>query len=113
MATYTLVYAPQCPNCMRFIGALDRTSMKDRVARVDVNALPPHHRRAITAVPTLITSSGASLVGTKAFEWLKEYEQDMELESYCSARGLPFSDMASDQGLASFTLPYSAFEPVP
>lgn len=113
MATHTLIYAPQCPNCVRLIGALDRTSMRNQVARVDVNTLSEAQMRSITAVPTIITPSGARLVGTRAFEWLKEFEGDMELDSYSCARGLAYSDVSSDQALATFAQPYSPFSPVP
>ena len=110
---HQLVYAAQCPNCMRFIGALDRTPMKDAVAKIDVNSLTPDQCRHVSAVPMLVLDTGGTLVGTQAFEWLKQYERDVDVESFSTGRGLPFSDIESDQAFASFAMPYSQFEPVP
>lgn len=113
MGTHQLIYAPQCPNCMRFLGALNRTPMKNSVARIDVNTLPPQQRQHVSAVPMLILSGGITLVGTKAFEWLKDYERDVEVDSFCGGQGLAFSEIGDECGPASFSTPYSAFEPVP
>lgn len=110
---HRLVYATQCPNCMRFVGAMDRTPAKGLVAKVDVNALPPDQRRQVTAVPTLILNNGTHLVGTKAFEWLKQYEGQAELESFALGKGLAFSDVQDDSFTLAFSTAYSAFEPVP
>lgn len=110
---HRLYYAPQCPNCMRFIGALDRTPARSQVVKVDVNTLPPDQQRQVSAVPMLVLSSGQSLVGTRAFEWLRSFEGEMELESFSGGRGLAFSDLADEQCAMTYTTPYSAFEPVP
>jgi len=98
---------------MRFLGALDRTPAKGMVRRVDVNTLHLEQRKHITAVPTLVLSSGAMLVGTQAFEWLKEYEGQVEVDSFTPGRGLPFSNVEDDTATLFFSTPYSAFEPVP
>lgn len=110
---HQLVYASQCPNCMRFIGALERTPARDAVNKIDANSLTPDQRRHISAVPTLVLDTGVTLVGTQAFEWLKQYERDVDVESFSTGRGLAFSDIESDQAFASFAVPYSQFEPVP
>lgn len=113
MATAQLVYSAQCPNCMRFLGALNRTPARASVTKIEVGALTPEQRRQVTAVPTLITASGSVLVGTKAFEWLKQFEGQMEVDSFSLGRGLPFSEIMDDEAAMSFATPYSAFEPVP
>lgn len=112
-AQHRLVYAPQCPNCMRFLGALDRTPMRDAVARVDWNTLTADQRRQVPAVPMLILNTGGVLTGTKAFEWLRQYEGDVELESFCGGRGLAFSEVEDEGCTMAWSTPYSAFEPVP
>ena len=61
----------------------------------------------------LMLSTGGTLVGTRAFEWLKEFEGQMEVDSFTPGRGLPFSDIADDAATMHFSTPYSAFEPVP
>lgn len=111
--SHQLVYSSQCPNCMRFIGALDRTPAKASVVKTDVNSLPLDQRRHVSAVPMLILSSGGVLVGTKAFEWLKQYDGQMEVESYAGGRGLPYSNVEDDSWSMNFSTNYSAFEPVP
>ena len=104
-----LYYAPQCPNCTRFISALDNTPAARLVTKVDVYSLPLQHRNQITAVPTLVLSNGVALVGAQVFSWLKEYEQNVEPASYCGGSGLPFSNVDDAQGLLEFSTPYSSF----
>lgn len=108
-----LYYAPQCPNCTRFISALDSTPARQSVTKVDVYSLPLQHRNQITAVPTLVLSNGAALVGAQVFSWLKEFEQDLEPASYCGGRGLPFSSIDDNQGLMTFSTSYSDFMQAP
>lgn len=110
---HQLLYAPQCPNCMRFVGALDRTPARGTVAKVDVNSLSPEQCRHVTAVPTLVLNTGTVLVGTQAFDWLKQFEGQLELDSYTPGRGsLPFSDFHDDQFALNYSQPYGPFEPV-
>ncbi len=109
---HTLVYADQCPNCVRFIDALSRTSAATQVALVDVSRMSKAQREQVTAVPALIVDNGTTLYGTKAFEWLKQFEADVELESFVGNGSLPFSDVNSVQGYATYAEAFSTFEPV-
>ena len=107
----TLVHSPQCPNCLRFIDALRRTSVAAQTSLVDVASLSPEQLASITAVPALLTADGQTLYGTKAFEWLAQFQGDVELEGFAGgAGGLAFSDVDS-MGYASYTQGFSAFEP--
>ena len=112
---HRLIYAAQCPNCTRFLGALERTPVASRVQRIDVATLSPEQRRAVPAVPMLVLDNGTSLVGSQAFQWLKQYEGEVELDTYEGARGcrggLGFSDVSMDAGLISYAQTYSAFGP--
>lgn len=110
---HQLIYAPQCPNCMRFLGALERTPARASVTKLDVNSLSPDQRRHVSAVPMLILNTGTVLVGTKAFEWLKQHEAQMELESFSLGKGLAFSEIHDDAFTMSYSTPYSDFTPVP
>lgn len=102
-----LYYAPQCPNCQRFVGVLNTTPEADRaVTRIDVNRLHPQQQSRISAVPTLALPSGGMLVGEKAFEWLKQFESTPE--SYMSGCGLAFSSVDDSMSLQSFSTPYSS-----
>ena len=110
---HRLVYSRQCPNCTRFIGTLSRTPASSSVVKIDVNTLSPDQRSQVPAVPLLVLSNGTSLVGTKAFEWLKQYDGQTEVESFCLGKGLAFSDITDDTFTMEWSTPFSAFEPVP
>lgn len=112
---HTLVYSPQCPNCMRFLDALGRTAEASNVAVVDVHEVPADQAAHLAAVPALITGDGnGTLYGTKAFEWLKQFEADVELDGFVAGQGsLGFSDFTSMQGYVTYAQGYSAFEPMP
>ena len=112
-ARHVLYYAPQCPNCMRFVSALERTPAREAVHKVDINSLPDNQRKNVPAVPMVCLSTGTTLVGTQAFNWLKQFEGQLELDSFSTGRGLPFSDLADDSGTLMFSTPYGDFEPVP
>ena len=107
---HRLFVAPQCPNCARFIGALDRTPIASQVQRIDVSSLSPQQRAQVPAVPMLLLDSGATLVGSKAFEWLKQYEAGVELESYMAADGLGFSSIDDTNTFVTYAHAWSPFE---
>lgn len=109
---HSLVYSEQCPNCIRFIDAMKRTTAASQVTLVDVNRLTPDQLQRVQAVPALVLESGQTMYGTKAFEWLKQYEADVELEGFCGNGTLPFSDVANATGYATYAEGFSAFEPV-
>lgn len=110
---HTLLYSTQCPNCLRFIDALKRTSAAASVSLADVASLSPSQLASVQAVPALVLADGQTLYGTKAFEWLKQFEADVELEGFAGGGGaLPFSDVEALQGYATYAESFSAFEPV-
>lgn len=112
-ARHALLYSTQCPNCSRFIDALGRTPAASQVTLVDVATLNPTQLARVNAVPALVMPNGSTLYGTKAFEWLKQYEADVELDGFAGENGaLAFSDVTSSQGYAHYAQGYSAFEPV-
>lgn len=117
MAAHTLLYSTQCPNCTRFIDALARTSAAGSVRLVDVATLSPAQVARVSAVPALITPTGGTMYGTQAFEWLKQYEADIPLESFALGAnglgtGLAFSDVEATQSYAMHSETFSQFEPV-
>lgn len=86
-----------CPNCMRFIESLDRIpSLRGQVKLVDVSdvsQLPPNH--SITAVPTLVVH-GKAMVGKEAFDYLAQFNNEVELESVSLGTGtLAFGDFSA------------------
>lgn len=107
---HTLYVSPQCPNCTRFMGAMQRIdSLKNSIRVVDVT----RSGSPVEYVPTLVLQSGQQFTGTKLFEWLKQHEGDAPLDgmSFAECAGLPFSALGDDAGgLATFAETYSAFE---
>lgn len=109
---HTLVYSAQCLNCARFMESLARTGVANQVTLLEVGSLAPGQRASITAVPALVLADGATLYGTKAFEWLKQFEGDMELGGFDGGHGaLAFSDLEGSS-YASYCQGYGPFEPV-
>lgn len=108
--TTTLVYSQQCPNCARFLDALRRTRAADQVRLVEVGQLGPQQLAAVVAVPALVTAEGQTLYGTKAFEWLKQFEGDAELDAFYGGGGqtLAFSEI-DGMGYASYAEGYGDF----
>lgn len=96
---------------MRFLGAMNRTRAKQIVRLVNVDS-QPGQAQGIKSVPTLLENNQRPLVGTAAFEWLKQFDGDSELESFMGgAQRLGFSDYTSNEGFIEFTEAYGTFEP--
>lgn len=111
-AAHTLLYSTQCPNCARFLDALRRTPVAKDVAVVDVATLSDAQLTRVAAVPALVLARGETLYGTKAFEWLKAFEADVDVAGFDGENGaLAFSDIDT-QGYATYATVYSPFEPV-
>ena len=107
-----LFYAAQCPNCSRFVGAMERTPVASQVQRIDVDTLTPEQRRHVHAVPMVVLDDGTSLVGSKAFEWLKQHEERVELDSFSASSGLGFSAIDDTNTFVTYSQNFSAFERV-
>ncbi len=97
----------RCPNCSRFLDGLRRSVARASVQVVNVDE---HPTEGVQYVPTVVVSTGQLLVGTKAFEWLREHDTDAELEphSLVANRGLAFSTLGS-AGQAQFAEAFSTF----
>ena len=109
--SFTLLYAPQCPNCTRFMEALRRTPAAAQVRAVDVGTLQPHQLARVAAVPGLVMPDGNTIYGTAVFEWLKQFEGEVQLDGFSGENGaLAFTDFGTGQTL--YAESYSAFEPV-
>ena len=113
MSRATLIFSAQCPNCTRFIEALARTPIARDVAMMDVATLSRDQLSGLVAVPSLVTD-GQTLCGTKAFEWLKQFEAEVEVDGFSVGSGsLAFSDVSNAQGYATYADDFSTFEPIP
>ena len=92
----TVYVSSRCTNCQRFVGALRRTDIAASTQVVDVDVTGPV--RGLEYVPTVRTATGAVLSGTKAFEWLKDYEAGADLDSAGGFGGLAFSMVTDTTG---------------
>ena len=88
----TVYVSSRCTNCQRFVGALRRTDIAQSTQIVDVDVTGPV--RGLDYVPTVRTANGAVMSGTKAFEWLKDYEASADLDCVGGFGGLAFSMVA-------------------
>ena len=89
--------SPNCPNCVRLMETLGRVpSIRNRLRIVDVtdvSRLPPNH--GITAVPTLV-AGGRAMIGKEAFDYLSQFNEEMELDSISLGTGsLLFGDFSA------------------
>ena len=118
MKKYRLYHSPRCPNCTRFLGTVARLpALSQELEIVDVDSVPGAAEH-VTAVPTVMTADGAAHVGSRAFEWLSQFQADAELECFqlqgCGSRGsLAWSDLGDPAGGLSYTDAFAGFEAPP
>jgi hypothetical protein len=115
MKKYRLYHSPRCPNCVRFLGAAARLpGLVRELEIVDVDLVPAAAAH-VSAVPTVMAAEGGTFVGSKAFEWLAQFEAEAELECFqlvgCGSRGsLAWSSLDDSAGLGMFSDAFSGFE---
>lgn len=97
----TVYWSPQCPSCVRFMKSAERMGVS--LNAVDITQSPVN---GLTAVPTVVTPQGQTLVGTKAFDWLRAYEGNVPLTSYATVLGegcggLSYTELDSEETVAA------------
>jgi hypothetical protein len=100
-----------CPNSQRFLGSLQRIpSLRDTTKIVNVDHAPPSMHPGIEFVPTLVDSSGVVFVGEKCFEFLKQFNAEMEVEpmAFGGAGALAYSSIDAEG--VEYSRNYSPFE---
>ena len=104
----TVYVSRQCPSCTRILEIIKRLEVRARIVNIDVEQ--PRHN--ITAVPTIITKQGQSFVGTNAFMYLQEFEEQAPLDRYALISGedltMPFTDRETNETLHE--CPFATFE---
>ena len=103
----TVYISNQCPNCIRLLSTIRRiASLNSSTRIVDIDSqMSPEQRSQIEFVPTFATAAGAMFVGAKAFEYLKQYDGEIELDSAPLGGGsLAFGAIDDGDGLG-----YSGF----
>lgn len=75
-----LYYSPACPNSIRMLQALNELpELLNTFRIVDVVQATPQERSCLTHVPTILTSSGQMLVGSKCFDFLAQHQEEKTL----------------------------------
>lgn len=94
----TVYTSSNCPNCIRLLETIERIpSLRGAMTNVDVDRLPPPDlsRLGLSAVPTLV-AQGRQHVGKAAFEYLAQFNGEMELEAVSLGVGnLSFGDFSA------------------
>ena len=90
----------RCSNCSRLINYLKRVPSLSDTRVIDIERYPTQD---IEYVPTLIDENGVSHVGSKAFEYLKKFEDEITLDSMqLGSGGLAFGAI-NDGGELQYT----------
>lgn len=108
-----IVYiSSQCPNCQRVMDISRRApSLSKTLQFKDIDTLAPAERSRLQYVPTLVDTHGREYVGSKVFEFLKQFESEMELEPapFGMHGALEFSSFDDNGGQSERNLHYSSF----
>lgn len=104
-------YSQNCANSQRLLSILGRIpSLQRRVQMKDVHSLSPSERAGLQYVPTIVDDQGRQHVGSKAFEFMKQFDEEMELESAPPSFGrLAFSDLEGF-GESQYTTAFGDFD---
>jgi hypothetical protein len=68
-------------------------SLRSNVEVVDVDRIAPEQKAGLQYVPTLVDNSGKQFIGTKCFEWLQQFQTEIELDCAPDGKCLAFSDI--------------------
>jgi glutaredoxin len=94
----TVYTSSNCPNCIRLLDTIERIpSLRGSTRVLDVDQMPPPDlsRVGLSAVPTLVVQ-GRHHVGKAAFEYLAQFNGEMDLEAVSLGVGaLSFGDFAA------------------
>lgn len=91
MSTHVLYMSERCSNCNRMVNTLKRIPSLQSTRVVDIDRTPTP---GIEYVPTLVDSRGTTYIGSKAFEYLKQYDGEIELEGMqLGSGGLAFGSI--------------------
>lgn len=83
-----------CTNCLRLLEGIDRVpSLRGKIQVLDIDRLPPDQKRGLQFVPTLVDDYETQYIGSRAFEFLKQYDGEVELEAAPMGMGLAFSSL--------------------
>lgn len=75
----SVAYVSQrCPNCSRFLESVRSIpSLSQSLRIVDIDQTPT---ATVQYVPTVVDERGKTLVGSKVFEWLAQFQSEVEYQ---------------------------------
>jgi hypothetical protein len=102
-----VVYISQrCPNCVRLLESLRQIPSLQSARVVDIDVSPVS---GIDYVPTVV-DGGSTMTGAKAFEWLQQYQGEVDLQPVeLGFGGLSYGliNDSNSVGYASGAFPFS------
>lgn len=96
----------RCPNCSRLLESLRQIPSLQSARIVDIDVTPVS---GIEYVPTVVDGS-TSMTGAKAFEWLQQYQGEVDLQPVDVGFGSLSYGLINDSnsvGYASGAFPFS------
>jgi len=100
MSRTTVAYiSTRCPNCQRFLETVRSIpSLQQTLRIVDIDRTPHPN---VEFVPTVVDNKGSVMVGQKVFEWLKQYQSEVEYTPMPLSMGsLSYADLGEGGSLA-------------
>ena len=89
-----------CPSCNRFLEGVQRIpTLRQQLQVLDIDRLPPDQKVGLRYVPTLVDNYGTQYIGSKAFEYLKQFDGEVELDPAPMGAGLAFSSLDNGGGM--------------
>jgi hypothetical protein len=83
----------RCSNCVRLLSSIKRIPSLQGARIIDIDHADKRSIQQIEYVPTLVDDSGRTHVGTAAFEFIKQYQSEIEYEPMQIGGGLSFGSI--------------------
>lgn len=88
-----------CPNSKRLVDNIVRVErLRNSMHIIDVDQLSPDQRAGLQYVPTIV-ADGRQYIGSKAFEYLKQFDAEIELEPVSLGGRLAYASVEGDGGV--------------
>ena len=95
-----IYYSENCPNCTRLLHIEKKIASLQGSELIDVDRTHPGHRVGIEYVPTIVDGN-RRYVGTEVFDFMKSFEQELDLEPAPEFTGNSLYSSIDDDGAES------------
>lgn len=102
----TIYISTRCSNCNRLMGTVKRIPSLSDTRIVDIDR---YSVQGIEYVPTLVDDYGTTHIGSKAFEYLKKYQGEIQIDAMEIGTGRLAFGSLDDDGELNFTSMASDF----